>query len=161
MTKKMSYADFQKKRVLAMEHCADNREWGGNRIGNLSREEVVNLFGEGVIAELDKIPFEVNCPLSSNESYTDPDARNERNSDVEYYATIVYKDNRGCKLGSLIHVSDGIRHHYLLDGIEKLTRDQKIRKALEQFQTNNSFIQRSTRENEQILKQLKKLFLKD
>ena len=160
MTKKAGCAEFQKKIDSIMKHCADQREWEGVRIGNLSREDAVSLFGENVVAGLDKQPLSVNCPLSSDESYTDPDAREEKNPDLEYHASVVCKNTRGNKLGTLIHVKEFDRHHYLFDGVENLTREQKIKKALREIHSNNFFILRATRENDQFAKQLDRLLKK-
>jgi len=160
MTKKAGSAEFQKKIDSIMEHCADRREWEGVRIGNLSREDAVSLFGENVVAGLDKKAFDVNCPFSSDESYTDPDAREEKNPDLEFHAAVECKDTRGRKLGTLIHVKDCDRQHYLFDRVEMLTREQKIKRALREIHRNNDFILGATRENEQLAKQLERLIKK-
>jgi hypothetical protein len=140
-----------------LENCADKRAWEGTRIGNLSRKDAVSLLGERVVAELDKKPFYVNCPQASDTSYTDPDASDNRNPDIEHYASVACKEKHGRNIGTLIRVQDCSREHYLFDRIERLARKQKIKAIVSQIQSNSWSITQNARENERLATQLKRL----
>ncbi len=149
--------DLQNRMIAILETCADKRAWAGARFGNLSRKEAASLLGESVVAELDRKPFEVNCPQASDASYTDPDAGDNCNPDIEHYASMVCKDDHGRNIGTLIRVRDCSREHYLFDRTVKPTRAQKIKSIERRIQINSWSITRNTRENKRLATQLKRL----
>ena len=110
-----------------------------------------------MVSELDTKPFEVNCPQASYTSYTDPDAGDNRNPDIEHYASLACKDEHGRNIGTLIRVRDCSREHYLFDRTERLTRKQKVKTIERRIQSNYWFITRHTRDNIRLATQLKRL----
>lgn len=157
MTAKMRSNDLQNRMQSIRENCADKRAWEGTRIGNLSRQNAVSLLGESVVAELDKQPFYVNCPQASDMSYTDPDASDNRNPEIEHYAPVACKDEHGRNIGTLIRVMDFDREHYIFDYIEILTQKQKIKAIEARMESIRSSMTQYTRESKRLATQLKRL----